>query len=338
MNKKRVVVISLIALFVVAGTSIGTTVAWFSNGNWARIEHAKITLKTEPDIWISTSKDGKFKDELTKEELLQVEQFKPVTSMYSEKWISDKSDKPLFTYDFNHVLDGDTPTYTTSNLYSQEIYFKSNDNVYVTLDSSKVSFSADEAKNKEVYEKMKADHPEMSIEGLNNLYKSLRVSVLYKDDTTYSYVIYDPYKESDTLFAGALDADHNGVFDFDSYTNKEIMYGDYHGDQFITYDEASSKDVPYVGKLTCFNSGHRANIAQLNLQKSIEAGLQVGVEKSESKETIEKALSIPVRDDVATKVYINLYFEGWDLDNTILTQYGYFNVNLGFKIKGEILK
>ena len=69
-----------------------------------------------------------------------------------------------------------------------------------------------------------------------------------------------------------------------------------------------------------------------NLDKSIENGMEVAKENSIAVEEAENSVYIPLYENESRKLYISFYLEGWDLDNTNITMFAYFTINISFMI------
>lgn len=341
MKRKRLIAILIAGISCLVISSIGVTIAWYYNGVFALVDNFNISLKAEPNLLLSTSYDGEFKETLTKDDLKKVDSFSPVSSMYSSLWKDKQESSPKFVDNYAHVTSDQYPIYATTGYFSQDIYLYSKDDIYVTIDNSAIMFKEDEQKNAEAYEKVKGSYPQLSkeeiIANLNKIKESLRVSILIPDTNNYQYFIIDPYKNEETLFAGILDTDYNGYFDYTDGTNSsEIIYGDYSNEDKFVFDSPSSQDIPYTGINTCFNSAHKKDVKLFNLQKSIDNGATLAKEGALSLQEVEDKIKIPLLNEKPTKIVLSIYLEGWDKDNTNLMMYASFLANIQFKVKGEI--
>lgn len=342
MNKKRLLALLFASLTVLGISSVSITLAWYGSSYYNYVSPIEITLRSEPEIYISTSSEiSSFKRTLEKDELKQVDEFHPVSSMYSSYWMSSKENYPKFAEDFSHVGVTGYPVFAQTGFYSQDLYLYSKDNVYVTFSKDNFSFTANETKNKQTAKTLLERFPSLSedeiYENLNNITKSLRASVLLKTETSYDYYIYDPFKNSETILSGILDSDMNKYFDFDENTKKEIVYGEYQNEDKIVYREGTSEDVPYSGINTCFNAKHKANIEQFDLEASINNGYKPSYEQSISKDQIEDTMKITLKDEKPVHIVLSIYLEGWDKDNTNMVEFAAFYADIQFKIKGDIL-
>jgi len=342
MNKKRLVAFGLGSLSLLGLSSFAMTLAWYGSGYYNSISPIEISLRAEPKLFISTSSDKSSftKTDLSKNELKKVDVFHPVSSMYSDKWIARSENYPKFVGDFAHIDASGMPSFVSSGFYSQDLYLYSEDDIYVTFDKEKLSFTSNEKENAKTAKSLRDRFPtlteEQILNNLNAVSKSLRVSVLAKTTESYNYYIYDPYKQEETLLAGILDTNIDQYFDFNEQS-KEIVYGEYQNENKIVYQPGTSEDVPYSGLNTCFNAKHKAKIAQFDLQASKNNGFIPAMEKSLSPTQIEDTMKIPVKNQQPTHIVLSIYLEGWDKDNTNLVEYGAFNADIQFKIKGDIL-
>jgi len=343
MNKRRLVAFLFGSLSVLSLTSVALTVAWYTSSNYNSISPVNVTLRGEPELLVSASTSiESFQKTLTKDSLLKVDEFNPVSSMYSRVWIDKKESYPRFVGDYAHVDSGETPSFTNAGYFSQDIYLYSNYPIYATIDATKFKFSPQEDVNKKTAKSLKERFPTLTedeiLTNLNAITKSLRASVLVVDSPNYGYYIYDPYKgASETYFAGILDSNNDQYFDFDDVQGKEVIYGDYTNKDKAVYQPGSDEDIPYSGVNTCFNAKRKAHIEQFDMEASINNGFSPVVEDSYSPSTIEDALTIRVEAKKPTHIVLSIYLEGWDLDNTNLCEYAAFNADIQFKIKGDIL-
>lgn len=345
--KFRQVVGLLSGTIAVLVGSIAVSFAWFYEGSSARVNSISMTLRGEKELFISTTgEEGSFKEMLSKDELIKVDSFSPVSSINSEEWINEKASMPRFRTGYSGAGENPATGLALEGYYSQELYLYSEDNVYATIDTSDESFMfvANAQRNEEIYNNLglKEQFPlltkEEIIDNLNKVANSLRVSILIPDEENYSYTIIDPYKEGDTMFAGLLDADSSGYFD--TYTKGGIEYETCYGNVAdrtkLVYDEPQSTPVKTNNLLTCFDANHKANTKLLNIERSIENGAGFAIENSISKQDVESNLKIPLHAYVPTKIVLSLYLEGWDLDNTNLVRYASFLTTIKFKILKEM--
>ena len=60
--------------------------------------------------------------------------------------------------------------------------------------------------------------------------------------------------------------------------------------------------------------------------------MEVAKENSIAVEEAENSVYIPLYENEPRKLYISFYLEGWDLDNTNITMFAYFTINISFMI------
>ena len=191
---------------------------------------------------------------------------------------------------------------------------------------------------------------------MDNLYKALRVSLLVPDDEfdhtqeNYSYAVFDPFKEEETLFAGRLNTGVDSFFDTyvedDHY--KEIIYGDLDETtrENAIYSSITNEITPTNGtiseyELSCFNSYTKANCESFDLEASLTSStpLKVASENAINLKELQgrnPIYTIPVYRNKPRKVVLSVYLEGWDLDCISSTMGAYFTSVISFKIAREM--
>ena len=152
MEKRRIITLGIAGLSFMLTASIISTVAWYTGSSYLTIRNIKISLK-EPTLQISaTGVDGTFKQYLSKNELNQISQFAPVSSMFSNEWISRRAQKPVFKdgpiAGLNYVMNKPTDYVdSTEGFFCQEFYLRSDTDTYVTFDKEKTKFLPNEKEN-----------------------------------------------------------------------------------------------------------------------------------------------------------------------------------------------
>lgn len=340
--KKRIVILftSIIAALV---TGISVTVAWYASGQSMFIEDIELSLRGEKELFISTSgEEGSFKETLTKDDLIKVDSFRPITSSQSSLWLENKEPLPKFR-DGYPCEDKPIVPQAHDGFYQQELYLYSDDDVIATLDKEAVMFTANETRNRQKAKELRNEYSELTedeiFNNLNQISKSMRYSILIPDEENYAYYIIDPTKTEDTLFGGVLDSNRSGYFDTYEKDNEifEKVYGEIEDYFKIVYDDPNPQDILATGPLTCFNANKMKGTRSFNLQKSINNGLKIAKENSISNDEFETKLQIPLVSQEPTKIVLSIYIEGWDLDNTNLVQHASFFAGLKFKILKENL-
>jgi len=360
MKANRLPIFGLLTLSLALVSSISLTAAWFIGASYLQIAQIDIKMKS-PTLSISTD-NIEFKDSLSKDELQQVDDFKPVSSIYYQNWVDAYATEPVFYSEYKTITsefmtspsDLEVATY---GFFSQELYLKSSQNVYVSMvkdiemqEGENPLFYPDEEANATKAQRLHSTfgYEDMSVEeiteGLNDVVKSLRISVLVLnndgediDAASYGLNIIDPYYESPTYYGGILDNDLSGTFD--NFNNQEVIYGWANNPENIIFDDPLSEDVNYEGQLTCFNSGHEGGVRTFNANQSRINNFTIESEPALSFDnpSFDDPLSssgfiIPLKADISRKIVLSIYLEGWDQDNTNITMFGKFFVNLQFKI------
>lgn len=354
MNKKRIVILGLASLTLMLAASVTLTVAWYDGSSHLAVSDINIKLQ-DKELSISTD-NVEFKSFLTNEELNDAGLFRAISSEFSDSWIKEKKEQPVFKGSYgasnkNVLNDPEEVSTATAGYFSQELFIKCNSSVYVTFDKEKTTFIADQKDNEEMMQQLREKFPGLTDEqilfNLNNVVKSLRLSILVLNDEDddsgnlpdYSYYIIDPYKDKTTYYAGILDTDKDGYFDYSS-EKKEVLYGEsYSGvdgktvEECLVYDAPASNDIAVDDKeLTCFNSGVKQGVSRINFEESIANGLVLKEENSIAIEDVEEEILIPLTAQTSKRIVLSFYQEGWDLENTDFVRYSHFFVNVLFKI------
>lgn len=262
MNKKRIIVTSLVGTIALAALSVSISLAWYAASDRLGVQPLEVSMQTNADLKISTSsKLDTFVSDLTNEDLNKDMGedflFAPTSSMYKDLWMGEKGSKPVFYDSSNsHMTDANgRPALEQSKFgfFQKDIYLITNLDYYVTLDldensKDKCIFQNNEDRNTRRAQELYNEHPEWNMEvsdikeKLDNLLNCLRVSILVNDDEHYNYYIIDPTKQSGdvTYFGGLLDNNNDGFYD--SYVNresqkKETVYGEVNNRDLIKYND-----------------------------------------------------------------------------------------------------
>ena len=353
-NKQRITIISLSTVSLLLAASVALTVAWYDGASHLSVNNINISL-LDKELSISTDNHN-FKQYLPSEDLAETTVFRAVSSQFSSSWMNEKKEKPEFYGIYsNDSSSENNRSVIEKGYFTQELYLKCNSAVYVTFDSSRTTFLADEEDNEKLLNESNAKlhefFPNLTdeeiLKNLNDCVKSLRLSILVLNDEDdlsgtypdYNYHIVDPYKEEKTYLAGILDADRNGFYDFSS-EDKEILYGEAYSsiegktvNECLVYDEPNAETTEVNNKeLTCFTSGNMQGVSKINFAQSIENGLVLKEEESVSVDEMEEKVLIPLRPNTSKRIVLSFYQEGWDKDNTDFVRFSHFFVNVLFKI------
>ena len=359
--RKRKLVISLILGTVALGVLAipVATIAWYASSDRLLVNTIDLDLRTDKsvDLYISTSRDeDSFSNEIKKNQLNNVEEFIPCSSMRQSEWMDQKSDTPRF-YEVTSEI-SNIGLETNVGFFQQKFYLMSNINYYATLSGVESLFSADKTANSLRAQALADEISELTVdeieEKLNNLINCLRVSILVTDPENYHYYIIDPTKTADsepTYYAGRLDTSGLGYYDthMEGAQEKETIYGEVENRSEIKYNapvsDTFTPDPNYDPfKKHFFGNGFQAkskeNAYTFNKEESLAAGVSFKQEQSLSLEDLERddtPLLIPCYNGVATEIVISIYLEGWDLDCYNSTMGASFNAQLSFKLLRGII-
>lgn len=352
-KKQRLLIIGIGGLSLLLAASVSLTVAWYEGSSHLAVNDINISLK-DKELMISTDNNN-FKNYLAIDDLAKVAKFTAVSSAFSDKWIEEKKDKPVFKQGYseptkNILNEPDDVDTATAGYFSQEFYIKSNTSVYVTFDTEKTSILPDEVDNNRIVSRIRDKFPGLTdeeiVNNLNSVVKSMRFSLLVLNDEDdesgdlpdYNYYIIDPYKDKSTYYAGILDTDLSGYYDYSS-ENKEVLFGQCSTSNGKTVEEAivykdpqASDETVSESSLSCFNSGTKAGVQRIDFEASKQNGLVLKEEPSISLEDAEDEILIPLHAETSKRIVLSFYQEGWDLENTDFVMYSHFFVNVLFKI------
>ena len=340
MERKRLVVGAFGLLCALGVSSISMSLAWYASGTRLLVSGMDVRFIGSKEIKIGISPDGEFKESLG-EELNQIDNYYPVSSMYSSLWLNDKGTTPKFRNSYRSVDPNIKSTYqesteATGGYFQQELYLYSESRVWITIDKDLISFTPDVEKNKEKAEKLvysSSDPYEQILEDLNHVTDSLRFSILNPNDDEYGYYIIDPYKQEDTYLCGTLDNTQDGYYD--NIDGHEIVFGEYDHEEEIIYDSPLGEDSQIEGRQSVFNAKHKKGIESFDPSQLNENKLGAHKENSLAKNDIEDTIEIALEPQEPKKIVVSLYLEGWDRDNTDYSAYGSFNASMSFKIRRE---
>lgn len=331
--------------------SIGFSAAYFVSDNNLYVNEIDVSLVSDPTLYIGI-KDGNgninYSTSVSTNDLGTIPVFIPVSSMYEASWLNDSASyiaTPVFkeayrTGKINRESSYKETLNATEGYFTKEIYLKASHDCYAMV-SETSTFSNNPDANEKIASTLSDVYPSLTHEeivaNLNTTYKSLRYSFLYNDK---DYLIYDPFKEKDTLFASPLDINADGYYDYYSSNGGryEFLYGDYSNSDKVIYGTNEYNSSGSDFKASTFMAKTEAGVSHVDLTKSIENGLVVNKEDSiSSSELKEKRHLFLLKQDEPYRVVLSIYLEGWDLDNTSLAMYGAFNVNLVFSLTEETI-
>ena len=359
MKKSNLILGFYVGVIALCVATVSMSIAWYATSTQVRLEAIEMTVDCDRDLGISTARDGEYVEKLNPEQLQQVGLFRPVTGAYSSLWKNTKADMPVFydepKFSTNENFGNNPVPANSSGYFSQKLYLKSDDDIFVTIDPTNTYINPNTEYNKgyaeilyEEYqngedERLKAMTVEEIEEGLNNLVKAMRYSILITNEQEYNYVVIDPYKETVTEFGGLLDVDRDIYYDHfyrgnDAY---ERVYGEYVG-EVIHKDTPTAEDSDYLEPneaANAFNAKHRKGMMQVDWDRSRdEGGLEFAKEESITVKDFEKEnkpFRIPVYRYQPQEIVLSIYIEGWDLDSINHTKGATFISNLTFKIERE---
>ena len=361
MKTNKLILSLYIGCIALSVASISMSIAWFASSNRVRVSSFDISIDCDRELLISTDKDEGYVERINYDEFSSSKNFLPLTTAHSSSWLDIKSDTPLFYDETRYSLDEDAKLYSVANrgYFSQKFYLKSDDDVYVTIDSKNSFINAKEDYNhtyaEEIYEEYQSgddeDLKKLTVEDiearLNQLVKAMRYSILITDEDDYSYVIIDPNKNDETYLGGLLDNDIDYYYDYyqkkDDNALYERVYGELIGDKDkIVYDEPLNEDSGYESEdeePSAFNAQHKKGVYQFNLEKSRANGVDFKKEEAidiKSFDNEVKPYHFPVYRDEPQEIVVSIYIEGWDLDSVNYTMGATFISDLYFTIEREM--
>ena len=184
-------------------------------------------------------------------------------------------------------------------------------------------------------------------EKLNKLENSMRFSILVNTPNFYQYYIIDPNKDENkvTYYAGRLDVNADDYFD--TFNDREILYGEVENRDAIVYDNPEDptfvkpfRETPNEFFGNAFSGKNDKSAYTYNEQNSLQAGVKYKQEPSISLDDInsnDNPLLIPCYNGVPTEIVLSIYLEGWDLDCYNSTMGASFDAQLSFKVLRGII-
>ena len=369
MNYKKAIIAGLVGSIGVAVLGLSFSFAWYGTSENLYIDTLNIRVSGTQELKISTSSElSTFKESVKYKlgeednDLMDVGQVRPVSSMFKSNWLEDdlKTEPEFYVYDTpGHQIGEDVPPYQVANwgFYSQHLYLYSSSTIYSTIDSETFQLTELEAANEEYatilmgykgyMDEYAVLHPDWTreeihadlVEKLNRLKYCMRISIY--DISENKYYIIDPYKgTTDVLLGGRLDVLRSGYYDSyrDQTTNemKEIIYGELEHREKAFYLEALDEDGPEPAEYNSFSSRTKAGVRAFDLDKSLEDGLDIKKEDSLNLGQVEDKVLLSLIAGIPKEIVFSIYMEGWDLDCTNVHMGGSFSLGLEFKISEQI--
>lgn len=302
--------------------------------------------------------------------LPDVSPFRAVSTMFQGEWYNpnasddEKALLPVFRRNVTNPGNLQKELYTSVNDYPeasagflrQELYFKSEAGGDVTIDAEKTKVVPDSDKNlekarkivdvglyPELYSNIEDYYQKVEIikSHLDEVTKSMRFSILVLNDMgggenafkDYAYTIIDPNKEDGeiTYYGGVLDNYMDGYYD--SFNGKEVLYGEVSGSpSYLSNSGSNEPNLTY----SAFDANHKAGVEQVDVD-SLKRNGQIAIEDSKTLSEAEDAVRIGLgQSSSSKKIVLSFYLEGWDKDNTNLSMYAHFKVDLAFKFASAL--
>ena len=367
MKKTKLILSFYVGVIALGVSTIAMSVAWYATNARLNIDSIIISVDTDRDLQISTHKNDGYVESIEYNKHQFTDVFVPITSAYSSEWVTI-SDKPVF-YDESKaktVENVNTVTVIDHGYFSQKFYLRADDDVYVSIDPTKTSVTADnfnqnysgveEIFNKRYPDVTDNDEKQELMTGiandLNKVTDSLRFSIYIPSYNEAPYEIIDPKKNDVTYYSGLLDNDIDKCFDYyqkeEDGLYYETFYGEYTG-ELAYYDDVLDTDSEFMDinekpytetDANAFVAKHKADVKRINLTDSVQKkGLKRAIEPSHSLADFDvayKPYHFPVYRDEPTEIILSVYVEGWDVDSVNYTMGAQFTSNLSFMIEREI--
>ena len=348
--KKRLSIASIAIFAGMLIAHVGFTVAWYNGSSNLAVYNMGISL-AEKDLEISTD-NITFKDSLSNHDLEDwiPNGYSPMSSAFSDEWLSQKSTIPQFTSVYTDVAPEklaytsvDDFAISNEGYFQKDLYLRCDSYARVSIDMEKTIIEPNEQRNIAIAERLqkkvyKDQTIEEIVEHLNSIKDSIRFSILVLNDTgfevtdkDYQYQIFDPNKQGTTSLGGILDIDLDGYYD--SFEGKEVIYGEVENadSDHLSYLNALENDEGDTSSGGCFIAAHQKNVQPLDLASSISNGLSIKEEKSLSLDEVDQ-FSFELQENVSKKIILSVYIEGWDKDSVNYTMYSSFTTDICFKL------
>ena len=356
MNKRKLVISLILGTVALSVISLSASLAWYASSDRLQVNSIDLDLRTDESVglYIGTSTNEEaFKEKLSNEDLNKVKQFAPTSSMFHNHWLDAKKDMPEFynltEHDIYGVPDFNKPS--SEGFYQQKLYLLNNIDYYVTLDTEQTFITSDKTSNHLRAQALVGKVGELTVdeieEKLNKLENSMRFSILVNTPNFYQYYIIDPNKDENkvTYYAGRLDVNADEYYD--TFNDREILYGEVENRDAIVYDNPEDptfvkpyKETPNEFFGNAFSGKNDKAAYTYNEQNSLQAGVKYKQEPSISLDDInsnDNPLLIPCYNGVPTEIVLSIYLEGWDLDCYNSTMGASFDAQLSFKVLRGII-
>ena len=364
MNKRRIVISSIVGTIALTALSLSISLAWYASSDRLNINTIEINIQTDKELKISKSTEIEtFVDGISESSSSANFLFSPVSAMYRSAWEDEKKDTPLF-YDCSNYLvpSSGEPSRdeTTRGFYQERFYLLADVDYYVALDIEQSSFAIDEAKNLAYAKKLYHEYDDWEITEeelvakLGDLINSLRVSILIPDQEAYGYFIIDPTKQmgdEPVVYGGRLDNSRDGYYDTyemlvdQHYLEKEVVYGEVNDRSLVVYNDPIREKEPgevepsketrrhFYGN--SFEAESMETVYTYNEQASKENGLEFVKEDALTLEELnnnDPVLTIPCHKNEPREIVVSIWLEGWDEDCINYTMGASFLTTLSFKL------
>ncbi len=354
MSNHKLLLVGLLSFSLTLAASVTSTFAWFAVSDSGKVKFMKFNITENHALKIGlkdSSNEIHYYDSLNDSILHEYypsyqagSALADTSSMYQDLWLNESTNYetalPVLRAAYSQNGDYHKSEVATSGFFQFEFYFLADSDMYLFLDYEDTTIKALHDENVKTAEHAK----DVTASDLDNVVNATRVSFFSKD----GFYIYEPNQlhSSNTVFGGVLDATaKDSYYDFNSYTNKEIVYGEYEDENKLVYDSPLEEDSDLAipgARATCFNAKHKAGVYRFNYNKSVENGLSFKKEKTYTLEELslkddqgnyDPTTTYPLaklKENEATRVVVTIYLEGWDLDVTEAIGNGAFSLALGF--------
>ena len=146
MKKSKLILTLYIGVIALAVASVSMSVAWFATSRVLYVNSINITIDTDRDLKISTTKDDGYVEHIDHVEKDSNGLFMPLTSAHSSLWTSQRKDSPIFYDESNCSETEHFVSYRAVEegygYFIQKYYLLADDDVYITIDPDKTFIEA----------------------------------------------------------------------------------------------------------------------------------------------------------------------------------------------------